>query len=51
MVEHRGIGMSRKTAEGADLDPEAITVAGVLDDVIAVLNAEQIDQVIVYGSS
>lgn len=51
MVEHRGIGMSRKTDAGTDLEPSDLTVAAVLADVVAVLDAERIEQVILYGSS
>lgn len=51
MVEHRGVGMSRKTDAGTDLEPSDLTVAAVLADLVAVLDAERIEQVIVYGSS
>lgn len=51
MVEHRGVGMSRKTADGIDLRSEDITIRDVLGDLIAVLDAEGIEQVTVYGSS
>ena len=51
MVEHRGVGMSRKTDAGTDLEPSDVTVAAVLADLVAVLDAERIEQVIVYGSS
>lgn len=51
MVEHRGIGLSRKADDGTDLRPDDITVRDVLGDLIAVLDAEGIEQVIVYGSS
>ncbi|WP_342373571.1 alpha/beta hydrolase [Propioniciclava soli] len=51
MVEHRGVGMSRKTKDGIDLRPEDITIRDVLGDLTAVLDAEGIEQVTVYGSS
>ena len=51
MVEQRGVGMSRKTADGIDLRIEDITVRDVVGDLIAVLDAEGIEQVNVYGSS
>ncbi|GGM49528.1 alpha/beta hydrolase [Microbacterium saperdae] len=51
MMEHRGIGLSRTTPDGADLPREAITVTDVLDDAAAILDAEGIDQVVVYGTS
>lgn len=51
MVEHRGVGLSRKTDEGIDISPEDITVGEVLADIVAVLDAENIDRITVYGSS
>lgn len=51
MVEHRGIGLSRTDDAGVDLPREAVTIAEVLDDAAAVLEAEGIDQVLVYGTS
>lgn len=51
MVEHRGVGMSRKTDDGADLRPTDITVLDVLADLVAVLDAEGIERITVYGSS
>jgi pimeloyl-ACP methyl ester carboxylesterase len=51
MVEHRGVGMSRKTDDGADLRPEDVTVKDVLGDLMAVLDAEGVERVVVYGSS
>ncbi|WP_325091271.1 alpha/beta fold hydrolase, partial [Leucobacter sp. M11] len=51
MVEHRGVGLSRKTDDGSDLRPEDITIDGVLADLLAVLDAEGIERVCVAGSS
>lgn len=51
MVEHRGIGMSRRTERGDDIAAEEVVLAEVLADLAAVLDAEGLDQVIVYGSS
>ncbi|MGC4943261.1 alpha/beta fold hydrolase [Kribbella sp. DT2] len=51
MVEHRGVGLSRTDDDGADLPREAMTVDDVVDDLAAVLEAEGIDQVVVYGCS
>ncbi|CDP48234.1 alpha/beta fold hydrolase [Propionibacterium freudenreichii] len=51
MVEHRGVGMSRKTDDGADLRPADISVPGVLADLVAVLDTEGIERITVYGSS
>lgn len=51
MVEHRGVGLSRRDDQGADLPPAALTVHQVLDDLAAVLADLSIDRVIVYGCS
>lgn len=51
MVEHRGIGMSRHTDAGADLPPEAITVAQVVDDIAAVLDDAGVHEAVLYGTS
>lgn len=51
MVEHRGVGMSRRDDSGADLPPEALTIAQVVDDVAAVLDDADIDTAAVYGAS
>ncbi len=51
MVEHRGVGMSRKSGDGTDLRPTDITTRDVLGDLVAVLDAEGIERVTVYGSS
>lgn len=51
MMEHRGVGLSRTDQDGIDLPRKAVTVTEVLDDAAAILDAEGIDQVIVYGSS
>lgn len=51
MVEHRGVGLSRKTTDGIDLRPEEITIRDTLADLVAVLDAEGLERVIVYGSS
>lgn len=51
MVEHRGIGMSRRTDTGADLPAEAITVASVVDDIAAVLDDAGVSTAVVYGTS
>ncbi|MDO5618791.1 alpha/beta fold hydrolase [Kocuria sp.] len=51
MVEHRGVGFSRKDIRGGVLPGSAMTVGAVLADLQAVMTAEGIDQVIVYGSS
>ncbi|MEZ0051790.1 proline iminopeptidase [Mycobacterium sp. MAA66] len=51
MVEHRGVGMSRHDDAGADLPVEALTVNAAVDDIAAVLDAENIDQAVIYGTS
>ncbi|MDO5661787.1 MAG: alpha/beta fold hydrolase [Brachybacterium sp.] len=51
MVEHRGVGLSRRDRSGQDLPPGAITIGAVLEDLVAVLDAEGIEQVIVSGAS
>lgn len=51
MVEHRGVGLSRHDDAGADLLPEALTIAQVVDDIAAVLDDVGVDRAVVYGTS
>lgn len=51
MVEHRGVGLSRRDRSGADLPPAAMRVSAAVDDLAAALDAEGIERAIVYGSS
>ncbi len=51
MVEHRGVGMSRHDGAGADLPAAALTIEQVVDDIAAVLDAEQARTAVVYGTS
>lgn len=51
MVEHRGVGLSRSEPGGTDLPAAAMMIRSVVDDIAAVLDAENIDQAIIYGSS
>lgn len=51
MVEHRGVGMSRRDDSGADLPPGALTIEQVVDDVRAVLDDAGVDSAVVYGTS
>ena len=51
MVEHRGVGLSRHTDDGADLPEAAITVDQVVADLAAVLDAAGVDRATVYGTS
>ncbi|WP_158254051.1 alpha/beta fold hydrolase [Cryobacterium sp. Y50] len=51
MMEHRGVGLSRTNENGIDLPRKVIAITEVLDDAAAILDAEGIDQVLVYGAS
>lgn len=51
MVEHRGVGLSRRTSTGDDLPLDSMRISLAVDDIRAVLDQEGIDQVIVVGSS
>lgn len=51
MVEHRGVGLSRTDADGADLPREEVTVEAAADDLAAVLDSAGLDRAVVYGSS
>lgn len=51
MVEHRGVGMSRRDESGTDLPPEALTIEQVVDDIAAALDDADVDRAVVYGTS
>ncbi|MFI7588455.1 alpha/beta fold hydrolase [Spongisporangium articulatum] len=51
MVEHRGVGLSRRDGHGRDLPLEAVTVEAAADDLAAVLDATGTERAVVYGSS
>lgn len=51
MVEHRGIGLSRRTGSGEDLPLDAMRISLAVDDIRAVLDREGIDRVLIAGSS
>ena len=51
MVEHRGVGLSRRDTGGADLPLEHVTVTEAVDDLAAVLDAAGVDRAVVHGSS
>lgn len=51
MVEHRGVGLSRRDLDGADLPIEHVTITGAADDLAAVLDAAGVARAVVYGSS
>jgi proline iminopeptidase len=51
MVEHRGIGLSRRDDAGRDLPFGAVTVEQVVADLAAVLDDAGVDRALVYGTS
>lgn len=51
MVEHRGVGLSRRQDTGADLPPAALTIDNVVDDIAAVLDDAGVAGAVVYGTS
>lgn len=51
MVEHRGIGLSRRDDAGRDLPLAAVTIEQVVADLAAVLDAAGVDRALVYGTS
>lgn len=51
MVEHRGVGMSRRDDSGADLPAAALTITQVVDDLAAVLDDACVEDAVVYGAS
>ncbi|QGF23166.1 alpha/beta fold hydrolase [Raineyella fluvialis] len=51
MVEHRGVGHSRRDLTGADLPASAMNVTEAVDDIAAVLDAEHVDRAVIVGSS
>lgn len=51
MVEHRGVGLSRRDTGGHDLPHSAMRVTDVVDDIAAVLDREGIDSAFIVGSS
>ena len=51
MIDHRGVGLSRTDHAGRDLTHDDMWVRLVVEDVVAVLDAEGIDTAILYGAS
>lgn len=51
MVEHRGVGLSRRDEDGHDLLIGEVTIELAADDMAAVLDDAGIGQAVVYGSS
>lgn len=51
MMEHRGIGLSRRDEHGADLPVEQVTVQAAADDLAAVLDDAGIERAVLLGSS
>ncbi|MGP6176674.1 alpha/beta fold hydrolase [Microbacterium sp. A196] len=51
MVEHRGVGSSRRGLDGRALPQSAMWVSDVVDDIAAVLDHEGAEQAFIAGSS
>ncbi|WP_313676896.1 alpha/beta fold hydrolase [Mycolicibacterium sp.] len=51
MVEHRGVGLSRRGDTGVDLPADALTIEQVVDDIEAVLDDAGVGTAVVYGAS
>src|SRR5690606_9431390 len=51
MVEHRGVGLSRRDSSGRELPVEAVTVEQVVADLAAVLDDAGVGRAVVYGTS
>ncbi|MEE2059543.1 alpha/beta hydrolase [Rhodococcus artemisiae] len=51
MMEHRGVGLSRRDEHGHDLPGEAVTIERVVDDIAAILDHAGVPRAVVYGSS
>ncbi len=51
MVEHRGIGLSRADTTGNPIPTTATNIVAVIDDIAAVLDAENVAEAVIYGSS
>lgn len=51
MVEHRGVGLSRRDSSGRELPVEAVTVEQVVADLAAVLDDAGVERAVVYGTS
>ncbi|MDO5644101.1 MAG: alpha/beta fold hydrolase [Dermabacter sp.] len=51
MVEHRGVGLSRRSVDGRALPPAAMRIEDVIEDLAATLEAEGVESAVVYGAS
>ncbi|MFI6387203.1 alpha/beta hydrolase [Nonomuraea sp. NPDC050540] len=51
MVEHRGVGFSRRDRDGVDLPWPALTITAAVEDLVAVLDACEVERAVVYGTS
>ncbi|MFI7442758.1 alpha/beta fold hydrolase [Nonomuraea indica] len=51
MVEHRGVGLSRRDRAGVDLRWDDLTATAAVEDLVAVLDACAVDRAVVYGTS
>src|SRR5699024_7904530 len=50
MMEHRGVGLSRRDSTGRDLPAHAMSLREVIGDLVAVLDHARVEQVAVVGS-
>lgn len=51
MVEHRGVGLSRRDVDGVDLPARHVTITEAVDDLAAALDAAGVRRAVVHGSS
>jgi pimeloyl-ACP methyl ester carboxylesterase len=51
MVEHRGVGLSRRDGAGHDLPVAAVTIEQAVADLAAALDDAAVDRALVYGTS
>ncbi len=51
MVEHRGIGASRRDTTGEPLTHDHMRITAVVDDIAAVLDHERVERAVIAGSS
>ncbi|WP_372447786.1 alpha/beta fold hydrolase [Pseudarthrobacter albicanus] len=51
MIGHRGVGLSRRTTAEVDLTADDMWLRPVVEDIRAVLGAEQVPPAVLYGSS
>lgn len=51
MIEHRGVGLSRRDHSGKELPTSAMRVRSVIEDIVAVLDQEHVMRATIVGSS